>query len=230
MSTPRTFCGPRAEAAMAATRLESMPPERPSKNSGKAALVHVVARAQNQGPPDLGLGCEIVLCDRGCPAGLVRQVRYYQILLKAPRPGHKPALFVEDTASAIEDQVVVAAYLIDVEEGNAVLFGEVRQHGLAVFLLAGGEGRSGEVDNGLGSRRHQLLHRIGVVATMLPKVAIVPDILADGDAEDRVLELQDLRLCRRLKVAVLVKDIVSGKQRLFKGPLHPALAQAGRQS
>jgi len=29
--TPSTFSGPRAEAAMAATRLESMPPERPRR-------------------------------------------------------------------------------------------------------------------------------------------------------------------------------------------------------
>ena len=155
------------------------------------------------------------------------QVRNYQIRLKAPGAGHEPALFVEDTASAIEDQVVVAAYLIDVEERNPVLFRQVSQHGLAVFLLAGGEGRGGEVDDSLGSRRHQLLHGIGVVATAFPKVAIVPDILADGDAEDSISQLQDLRLCRRLKVAVLVKYIVSGKQRLFKGPLHPAITKKG---
>ena len=61
-----------------------------------------------------------------------------------------------------------------------------------MHLLSDGEGRCREIDNGVGASSHQFLHRVGMVAPALPEIAVVPDILADGDAKDGALEAQDL--------------------------------------
>ena len=63
-----------------------------------------------------------------------------------------------------------------------------------------------------------------MVAPALPEIAVVPDILADGDAKDGAFEAQDLGLRGRLKIAVLIEDVVGGQQCLAKGSLHATSA------
>ena len=65
----------------------------------------------------------------------------------------------------------------------------------------------------------QLLDRIVVIAAALPEVAIVPDVLADADAEPPAAELEDLRAVKRLEVAVLVEDVVGRQERLAEALL-----------
>ena len=75
---------------------------------------------------------------------------------------------------------------------------------------------------------HQLLDRIVVVAAALPEVAIVPDVLADADAEPAPAELEDLRAVKRLEVAVLVEDVVGRQQRLAESLLDAPVAEQRR--
>ena len=70
----------------------------------------------------------------------------------------------------------------------------------------------------------QLLDRIVVVAAALPEVAIVPDVLADADAEPPAAEVEDLRAVERLEVAVLVEDVVGRQERLAESPLDASVA------
>jgi len=108
-----------------------------------------------------------------------------------------------------------------------VLFGQLFKHGLPVLLLSHSEGRCGEVDDGTSALPGQLRHRIGMIATATPEVGIVPDILANGYPQPLRTQLQDLSLSCRLKVAILVEDVVCGKQALLECPLHFSMPQQG---
>ena len=84
---------------------------------------------------------------------------------------------------------------------------------------------------------NQLLDRIVVVAAPLPEVAVVPDVLADADAEPPAADVEDLRAVERLEVAVLVEDVVGGQQRLAEALLDacrragaPRVLKSGRPS
>ena len=67
-----------------------------------------------------------------------------------------------------------------------------------------------------------------VVAAALPEVAVVPDVLADADAEPRAGHVEHLRALERLEVAVLVEDVVGGQQRLAEALLHASAPQQRR--
>ena len=74
----------------------------------------------------------------------------------------------------------------------------------------------------------ELFDRIVVVAAALPEVAIVPDVLADADAEPPAAELEDLRAVERLEVPVLVEDVVGRQERLAKALLDAPVADERR--
>ena len=77
--------------------------------------------------------------------------------------------------------------------------------------------------------RDQLFDRIVVIAPPLPEVAIVPDVLADADAEPPPAEIQHLRTVKRLEVAVLVEHVVGRQQRLAEAVLDAPAAQERRR-
>ncbi len=68
-----------------------------------------------------------------------------------------------------------------------------------------------------------------MIAAALPEVAIVPDVLADADAEPHAAELENLRSVKRLEVAVLVEDVVGRQQRLAEALLDPAAPKERRR-
>ena len=135
------------------------------------------------------------------------------------------AVGVECQAAAVEDQVVVAAELIDVHDRHVMLPRHAAEHLFAAPVFADRERRCRQIDDRVGARADQLFDRIVVVAAALPEVAIVPDVLADADAEPASAELEDLRAVVRLEVAVLVEHVVGGQQRLAK-PLSDAARRA----
>ena len=102
------------------------------------------------------------------------------------------------------------------------------QHLFAAAILADRERRRGEVDDRVGAGAHQLFDRIVVIAAALPEVAIVPNILADTDAEPASAELEDLRAVVGLEVPVLVEYVVRGQQRFPKPLSDDALVQQHR--
>ena len=95
------------------------------------------------------------------------------------------AVGVEGAAPAVEDEVVVAAELVDVGDRHAVLARHAAEHLFAPPVLAGRERRRRQLTIDVGAGADQFLDRIVVVAAALPEVAIVPDVLADADAEPR---------------------------------------------
>ena len=76
--------------------------------------------------------------------------------------------------------------------------------------------------------RGELVDRIVMVAAPLPEIAIVPDVLADADADARAGDVEQLGAVVRLEVAVLVEDVVGRQQRLAEALLDAAAAQQHR--
>ena len=76
------------------------------------------------------------------------------------------------------------------------------------------------------SRQH--LDGILMIAAALPEIAVVPDVLADADAQPPAVQLQDLRSAGRLEIAVFVENVVGGQQGLVKRRAHVAILQQHR--
>ncbi len=142
--------------------------------------------------------------------------------------GDRRSRGVERAAAAVEDEIVVAAELVDVRERHPILQRHAAEHLLAPAVLAGGERGRRQVDDGFGARAHQLFDRIVVIPPALPEVAIVPDVFADADAQPPAAKSQDLRSVERLEVPVFVEDIVGG-QKGFPKPLIDGAAVGERR-
>ena len=125
----------------------------------------------------------------------------------------------------VEDQVVVSADLVDDGNRQVVLLRHVAEHLFAQGLLADGEGRGGKVDDGLCAGICQDLDGVLVIAPALPKVAVVPHVFADADAQAATVELQDLRAVGWLEVTIFVEHVVGGKQGLVEGRSDGAVFQ-----
>src|SRR5690606_8384009 len=128
----------------------------------------------------------------------------------------------------IEDELVVAADLVHVEEAAAVRHRLLRDHPPPQVGLVGREGTGRDVDEQVDVLIGQLLDRIAVVEPARPEVAVVPDVLADRHAEPRALEDDRLDGGGRLEVAVLVEDVVGRQQRL-RAARHDPPATAERR-
>lgn len=86
------------------------------------------------------------------------------------------------------------------------------EHAQAEKALVDGEGRSGDVDQDAGSLGDQLSDRITGVHGRGPEGFVIPDVLADGDAELLLVEAVDVLLVAGLEVAGFVEDVVGGKE------------------
>ena len=87
------------------------------------------------------------------------------------------------------------------------------------------ERRGREVDDRLRAFAGQHLDRVVVVAAALPEVAVVPDVLADADAELPAVEFEHSGLGGGLEIPVLVENVVGGQEGFVKGLAHGAAAQ-----
>src|SRR5580692_7826364 len=74
------------------------------------------------------------------------------------------------------------------------------------------EGRGRDVQQDLASRGDQVLYRIHAVQTAVPKVLIVPSILANRKCKWNIVEWNYGLLVRGSKVAYLVEHIVGWQE------------------
>src|SRR6185369_16192852 len=109
------------------------------------------------------------------------------------------------------------AYLIDDGDGEAILLCHVAEHFLPQGLLAGVEGRGGEVKDGLRAGFGEGFDRVLMITAALPEIAVVPDVFADADAKSYAVQLQNLGAVEGLEVAVLVEHVVCGEEGLVEG-------------
>src|SRR5262249_47441406 len=150
----------------------------------------IVAHAEHERVPDLGFRRKIIGRNLRIAA---RNVHYQHVRLETLRPREEPAAGIESATSSIENQIVVASDLVYVGDRQSVFLGHVPEHLLSEDLLAGLEGGSGKVQNGLGAGPGQRLDGIVVIPAALPEIAVVPDVLTDAHSQTESLPIQDLR-------------------------------------
>ncbi len=130
--------------------------------------------------------------------------------------GDELAVGVEGAGVTVEDEFVVGADLVDVDDGHVPAFGLVAEELVAVGIFAEDEGRCGDVEEDFSFRWLRRGARDGVemIERALQELFIVPEVLADGDADGVIVDGRDFGIGAGLEVAGFVEDIVGGEEAL----------------
>jgi hypothetical protein len=169
----------------------------PEHHAGEMVLVHVVGDAEHERPVDPvdELGRRRDVRGEDVPAGL--DLDELQRLDEERRAIHQFALAAHGHGAAVEDQLVLAAGDVHVDDRQAGLGIALAQHRLAPGELARVVGRAVDRQQHLRPRGGRAARRLGT-----------PEVLADGDAELDALHLHHAGLRARLEVALLVEHAV----------------------
>ena len=132
----------------------------------EAGFAGVIADAQHEGMPDLGFGLEIVFGDG---AGTGGQVHDERVLVEAFGAGEHAAAASKAPLRPSKIEVVIAAHLVHDRPGAARTSAPVAEHVFAQDLLPGGEGRGGEVDDGLRAGLARHFDGVLVIAAAAPR-------------------------------------------------------------
>ena len=131
----------------------------------KAVLLYVVADAQHQSTINaLRLRQVFVNHARQRPhaIGADLEVRRVNLFHERPAAHHPPPVGRHDEGFAVEHQLVLTAYLIDVDHGHGRLCQPLPQHRFTLAALDGMERRGVEVQHHTRPRRLGLRHRPGL--------------------------------------------------------------------
>ena len=201
------------------------PARKTQHDACEAAFAHVVPSPEHQRAPDFRLHLHVRGRRDRRPAV---EIADDDVGVERSSARDRRAGRVERAAAPVEYEIVVAAELIHVDHGHAVLARHVAEHLFTPLVLAGGERRRRQVDDGGRAGADELLDRIVVIAAALPVIAIVPDVLADADAQPPAADVEHLGAVKRLEVAVFVEDVVGGEQRFAESEIDAAVAQQNR--
>ena len=167
----------------------------------EAALSRVVARAEDERREGLLLLCHLEAGQpgRGRLGRRCLGVEYRHVLFERLARRDDLALGRYAEAAAVEDKLVVAADLVYKRDRYAVLARAEREHLPPQRLLAETVGARGEVEDDLAAPSLDGVgHGVGHVAFLArprgaaaPEVAVVPRVLANGDADALAVELED---------------------------------------
>jgi len=125
---------------------------------------------------------------------------------------------IDQHGTAIEDQLILAADLVDIDDRHPPFARARRQHIVAALLLAAMKRRSIEID-------HQARARAGRTSSGFRP----PDVLADGDGGGHTAEIDHTGRIAGGKIALLVEHLVIGQTLLVVAGDQLAIADhAGR--
>ena len=127
----------------------------------------------------------------------------------------------------VKNQFVIRADGVDLGQRNFLVTRHAAQHFEASFFFAGVPRRGGQIKNQLRALRDEFAHRIAPVNPFRPEIFVVPDVLANGDADFPTLKNKRFNLRRRFKIAVFVKHVVSGQQTFGRAPDDFSVLQNG---
>ncbi len=144
-------------------------------------------------------------------------VAQQQLLFKGRGVREDLAAGPEDDAVAVEDQLVLAADRVDVDDVRAVVGRALGDHLLALDALAGVERRAVDVDQHLGAVLGLPCHRAGRI----------PAVLADGDADLQAALVDDRAAVADGEITLLVEDAVVRQEHLVVDGLQLAVADVG---
>src|SRR5436309_5321608 len=135
------------------------------------------------------------------------------MFLERRRTEHRLPLRIDDDGGAVEQQFVVAADLIHIDERRVEAAGDLRKQLVARFPLAGVERGGGDIQKDARLLPGQLIDRVVAVELDAQDLVVEPVVLADGDADARPRDVRRLHRSGRLEVAQFVEDVVSRQQR-----------------
>ena len=156
---------------------------------------------------ELGLAALLALAGERAPADVAKpasdrlgrvDVDDEQRLLETRRAGKHLTLVVEHDGVSVEDELVLAADEVAEREEGGVVPRARDEHLLAILGLADVVGRGGDVHEQLGAGQRE-------VGRGRPRL---PDVLADGGADQRLPEPEQHELAPGREVAILVEDAV----------------------
>jgi hypothetical protein len=124
------------------------------------------------------------------------------------------ALGVHRQRRTVEHQIVLAAHLVHEHQRALPVPCHTSQHARPQVSFLDGEGRRRDVDQEIRARIHQLLDGIFAVQPVRPEVAVVPNVLADGNAQAAPAKGHRRDGGGGLEVAPFIEDVVGGQQRL----------------
>ena len=121
----------------------------------EAALADVIAEAEEEGGVDggdAGAGRDFRFLSFEFRVGFeCGEVDDEEVFLEVFGLGDDVAVGVEDDGVAVEDEFVVAADLVDVDDGHVPAFGLEGEEFVAVFVFAQDEGGGGDVEEEFGA-------------------------------------------------------------------------------
>ena len=169
-----------------------MPPLRAYEGFREAALVHVVAGAEDERGP--GGGDVVFVAGCGCGQRLwCGRVEADEVFGEGCGLRDDAAVGAEGERGAVEDERVVAADLVAHGDDGVVALGEGAEHFAADGSLALPEGRGGNVEDDadgcvgrliLGRAGfHEALDGVDGVEAAGPETLVVPGVFADADGE-----------------------------------------------
>ncbi len=120
---------------------------------------------------------------------------------------------VEDGGIAIEDQFVVAADLIDVDDGHVPAFGLELKSLWRYSFFPRTKGEAEMLRRIFGTGLRECADGIEMVEGAFEEFFVVPEVFADGDAEpDGLGDCGDFGIGSGLEIAALVEDVVGGEE------------------
>ena len=151
-----------------------------------------------------------------------------QIFRESPAGHREPTGPVHGPSRAVEDEIVVAAELIDRQHRQAVLLGVLRQNLQMPIVLAEHKRARRGIHDQFGSGLNQFSHRVGParVPIAAPDIIAAPEILADAQANLKPVDFDDSGGVARAEVAVLIEHVIRRQQplvvprQLFAVPVH----------
>ena len=150
-----------------------------------------------------------------------------QHLLEEGRPRQDPAIGPDQHRAAVEDERVVPAHLVHVGDRRPVGAGRGAEHSLPELRFPQRVGGRRDVHHQFSTTRDQVGDGVALVAGVVPEALVVPDVLADREAEPEPHRpgRRSRARRRRQEVAGLVEDVVGGEQRFPPHRCDPAILQ-----
>src|SRR5580693_5273249 len=143
-----------------------------------------------------------------------RRVEENQVLLEGPGLRGHVAICSQRHARPIKYKTVVAADLVDVDHGTMVIQRNRSQHLKSQGAFVQCIRRSRNIQQHCSSLPENLGDGVSWIQWFRPKVFVVPNVLADGDAQILTMNLEDRLVIRRLEIPRFVEDIIGGQQHL----------------
>ncbi len=179
------------------------------QHAAKAALANIIACAENE-----GLKGGIVIDDVVAViiALIGAGVEENEIFFERFGAGDDFAVRGHGEACAIEDELIVSADHVDVDEREAEALGGGAEDVFAFVTLADIPRRGVDGNDDLRAFVHEFFDWVALIAAVLPELLIVPAVFADGEGDFGAGQFEDFLRCARKEIAGFVEDVVVREQ------------------